>query len=456
MRIDYYHIGNSSSEEITIDKIYRYKVWAGNPNSLIDPSNVAVYYIKIFEAHSRKLLYSKGFNSYFGEYQLGSKGLKGIKKTFHESALIPYPKKDILFTIEKRNRKNIIKRIFSTTIDINDLCIEKNIYDSDVRVFKILDNGTPDKKVDIAIIAEGYKRSELDKVKKDFNKFVNVFFSQEPYKSRKKDFNIYGVFKPSGDSGCDEPSHDVFKNTVLNTSFYSMGSERYLLTEDNKSLRNIAGHVAYDTLFIMVNHSRYGGGGIYNFYCTFTADNTWNGYLILHEFGHSFTGLADEYYSSDTAYNEFYPRGIEPVEPNITALLNPDKVKWKSFLTDGIDVPSKWNKKKYDDMDRAYQKIRHSMNKKIAEMKRNKVNLKLIEELETRANKLSMEASKKSDNFLKNSKYAGKTGAFKGAGYSSDGLYRSMIDCIMFTKGIKPYCSVCRKAIEDKIDYYTK
>jgi hypothetical protein len=235
-----------------------------------------------------------------------------------------------------------------------------------------------------------------------------------------------------------------------------MGSERYLLTEDNRKLRDIAGHVPYDTLFIMVNHKRYGGGGIYNFYCTFTSDNIWNSYLILHEFGHSFTGLADEYYSSDTAYNEFYPKGIEPVEPNITALLNPKNVKWKKYLTEGIEIPTPWNKEKFDKTDMAYQKVRREINRKIAKVKRDGADRIIIAKLEKKSDSLSVQAAKRSDNFLTSSKYANKTGVFEGAGYSSKGLYRPMLDCIMFTKGAKPYCSVCRGAIEKKIDYYTR
>jgi len=250
LRIDYYHIGNSNSEEITLDKNYKYSVWAGNKMKLLTKSKIGMYHVKIYDKKTQKLIYSNDFNSYFGEYQLSSKGLKGIKRTFHESVLIPYPKKDIIFTLEKRSTKNIIKKIFSSKINMKSLTIEKNIFDSSVKVFNVLNNGKPDKKVDIAIVAEGYKKNEIEKVKKDLNRFKKTLFSIEPYKSRKSDINIYGVFKPSVDSGCDEPSHGSFKNTVVGATFYSMGSERYLLTEDNKNLRNIAGHVPYDMEFL--------------------------------------------------------------------------------------------------------------------------------------------------------------------------------------------------------------
>jgi len=248
------------------------------------------------------------------------------------------------------------------------------------------------------------------------------------------------VFKPSAESGCDEPGYGQFKQTALGCSFDSLGSDRYLLTDDNRRLRDLASNVPYDALMIMVNHNRYGGGGIYNLYCTFTTDNQWYEYLMLHEFGHSFTGLADEYYTSQVAYNEFYPRGIEPVEPNITALLNPKDVKWKKLLTPGTAVPTPWEKEEFDRFDLAYQKVRQELNERIARMKREGAPKDEVTKLEAESEKLSLEQGKKVEEFLARSKYAGKVGVFEGAGYASTGLYRPAVDCIMFTKGAKPYC----------------
>jgi hypothetical protein len=316
-----------------------------------------------------------------------------------------------------------------------------------VKVFEVQKKGDPHQKIDIAFIAEGYTLAEEGKLEADLERFVQVFFRQEPYKTYKDRFNIYGVFKPSEESGCDEPSHGSFKNTALSATFDSLGSERYLLTEDNKSFRDIAAHVPYDALFLMVNHKRYGGGGIYNLYCTFTVDNQWFEYLFLHEFGHSFAGLGDEYYTSEVAYNEFYPKGVEPVEPNITALLDPKDLKWKAFVSAGIEIPTPWEKQEFDRMDNAYQKIRQEINGKIARMKREKAPRAEIEKVEEESERLSREQAKKVDEYLRKSKYWGKIGAFEGAGYSAQGLYRPAVDCIMFTKGTKPFCKVCEEAI---------
>lgn len=457
MRIDYYHIGDASSEIITVDKIYQQGTWAGSLNNIIDEFNNGKYYVKIYDAASGNLIFSKGFDSYFGEYKTSEWGVKGIKRTYHESALIPYPKNKINFTVEVRNNKNELKKFFEQEIDPADLTIIKdNVNDKSVKVVEAVKNGDPHNKVDVVILGEGYTAKEEGKFRADLKRFVKVHFNHEPYKTYKKDFNIYGVMKPSEESGCDEPDHASFKNTALNTTFYSLGSERYLLTEDNKAMRDIAAHVPYDAIYIMVNHKRYGGGGIYNLFCTFTSDNQWNEYVFLHEFGHSFGGLADEYYTSDVAYNDFYPKGLEPVEPNITALVDKDNLKWKNLLSPGIEIPTPWEKEEYDKQDYSYQKIRRELNNQIGEMKRNKAPENEVAKVEEKADKLSREQADKNDKYIMSSKFWGKVGAFEGAGYAAKGLYRPMLDCIMFSKGNKPFCKVCEERIINVIKHYSE
>ncbi len=456
MRIDYFHIGDAKEEIVTVDKIYQQGIWAGSKAQLIDEFDNGRYYIKIFDAASGKLLYSKGFDSYFGEYKTTDSALKGVKRTYHETALIPYPQDKIVFKLEVRDRENTLQPFFSQEIDPSSVSIIKEKSEKGIKVYQILNNGDPHQKVDLAFIAEGYRGEEETKLRSDLKRLTAVFFDQEPFTRYRERFNIYGVLKPSAESGCDEPRRGIFKNTSLSASFNSLGSERYLLTEDNKSLRDIASVVPYDALVIMVNHKRYGGGGIYNLFCTFTVDNQWHKYLLVHEFGHSFAGLADEYYTSAVAYNEFYPRGVEPTEPNITALLDPQNLKWKNLLTAGIEIPTPWEKEEFDRMDTAYQKIRREINEKIARMKREGALESEVEKLEEESERLSREHAKEMDEYLSGSKYKSKVGAFEGAGYSAQGLYRPMLDCIMFSKGYKPYCKVCERAIIRVIEKLTQ
>lgn len=456
LRIDYYHTGDAKSELVTADHIYRYGIWAGSLNNLVDNFNNGAYYYKIYDEASGKLIYSKGFDSYFKEYQTSDDAINGIKKAFHESALIPFPKIKIKFSIEKRDSKNILNEIYSAVIDPEDIYIINEAVDSSgVSVYKEYYSGDPNKKVDVAIIGEGYTKDEKSKFEKDLKHFTDLFLSQEPYKSLKDKFNIYGIYKASVDSGCDNPGAGIYKNTLLGTTYYSLGSERYILTENNKALRDVAANVPYDAIYIMINESRYGGGGIYNLYCTFITDNQFSDYIFLHEFGHSFSGLADEYYTSDVAYNDFYPKGIEPVEPNITRLFDKNNLKWKNLITQGTEIPTPWEKEDYDKFDLAWQKVRRELNQKIVNLQRSMAPKDQIEKLKEKYNTLDKQHSDEADSVLHSSKYWGKVGAFEGAGYSSKGMYRPMIDCIMFSKGAKPFCKVCEESIKKVIKRYT-
>jgi hypothetical protein len=316
--------------------------------------------------------------------------------------------------------------------------------------------GDPHAKVDIAILAEGYTAAQADKFRRDLSRVAEALFRYEPFASLADRFNVWGVFKPSQESGCDEPSRGIHRRTALGTTFDSLGSERYLLTEDNRALRDVAAAAPYDVLYVMVNHERYGGGGIYNLFCTFTTDNQWSEYIFVHEFGHAFAGLADEYYTSSTAYNEFYPRGIEPVEPNITALLDPAAPKWRDLVTPATPLPTPWEKAAFDELDRAYQKRRTEMNDHLARRMREGAPAGEIERLKAESETASLEHAQRVDAFLARSAWVGKVGAFEGAGYSAEGLYRSQLDCMMFTKGAKPFCAACRRGIARVVERYTE
>lgn len=457
MRIDYFHIGDFFTEIVTIDHIYQYGIWAGSLKNLIDNLNNGAYYYKIYDLASGSLIYSIGFDSYFKEYQTSDEASRGIKRTYHESAIIPFPKNKIRFVLEKRDKQNKMNEVFSTEIDPSNQYINKNnILDKTVKVYKAHFSGDPHKKLDIVILGDGYSVKDQKKFEKDLKRYTKIFISHEPFKSNKNRFNIYGVFKASENSGINEPGANIYKNTALSTTFYSLGSERYILTEDNKSMRNLAANVPYDAIYIMCNSPRYGGGGIYNFYSTFVSDNQFSPYIFLHEFGHSFGGLADEYYTSDVAYNEFYVAGLEPVEPNITRALDPKNIKWKEYLSPNIDIPTKWEKENYDKMDLAWQKERRELNKKIAELKKNQAPHNEIEAMQNEYNAKDKFHSNEVDQYLMNTKYSGKIGVFEGAGYSSQGMYRSMLDCLMFSKGTKPFCKICDAHVIKVINHFAE
>ncbi|HEX2395901.1 MAG TPA: M64 family metallopeptidase, partial [Bacteroidales bacterium] len=289
LRIDYFHTGDAKSEEITLDKIYVEGIWAGNPDNCLRAPELGMYKVKVEDVATGKLLFMKGFNSIFAEYKTIDTALKGIRKTFHESVLIPFPKRAFRLIIEKRERTQKLSTLFTKEIDPSDYHIikQKTGCLSDA-VFPIIKNGKPHEKVDIAILAEGYQRNEIDQFKIDLENYTRLFFSVEPYKSRSRDFNVYGVFSASEESGTDEPRQMIYKNTRFGSSFNYFDLDRYCLADENKSIRDVASNVPYDAIIIMVNRERYGGGGIYNWQTVFTARSERSDYVFLHEFGHGF------------------------------------------------------------------------------------------------------------------------------------------------------------------------
>ncbi len=457
LRIDYYHIGDAKEEFITMDQLYRQGIWSGNPNHLFDPFHHGKYEIKVYDIASNRLIYSRGYATYFGEYATTSPAMQGVKRTFHETVLIPYPKKPVLLVFERRNRQNILEPLFQHRIDPSDYHINKENTDSGDLIYEALKNGHPHIKVDLAWIAEGYTAQEFDKFKQDVDRFMKALFEVAPYDRLKDRFNIYGVFRPSAESGVDQPREGIFKETSLNSSFNALDLDRYLLTEDTETLHDIAACVPYDALFILVNSSRYGGGGIYNFYGISTVDNELSLNVFIHEFGHSFAGLGDEYYTSEVAYNEFYPPGVEPTDPNITALLDPENIKWKALLSPGIAIPTDWGKEEFEALQAELQKNRKEMREQLAQLEQSGAAKAKIEKVRLELQKKIDAANKKMDQWRQKYHHLeDKVGAFEGAGYSAKGLYRPMMDCLMFGNRERKFCLVCQWAIQRMIEFYSE
>jgi hypothetical protein len=295
--------------------------------------------------------------------------------------------------------------------------------------------------VDILILGDGYRKEDMAKFRADAKHFNDVMFGTSPFKERKKDFNVWTVEVASQDSGIDKPDKNVWKNTPLGMMYNTFGSARYVLTTENRAMRDIAGAAPYDFLIVLVNDNRYGGGGIYNLYTTcYTISDTpgkeWQmDYVYVHEFGHSFGGLGDEYYSSQVSYNDFYQKGVEPWEPNLTALVDKDHLKWKSFVAEGTPLPTPWEKTAYDSLGRERAKLD-----------------RLAPDYYAKREPLYQAEM----NILKTTAYAGKVGAFEGAGYVSKGIFRPASDCRMFSLSLGDFDPVCNAAIRRVIDFYAQ
>ena len=255
----------------------------------------------------------------------------------------------------------------------------------------------------------------------------------------------------------DEPRQRAYRKTVLDASFNAFDLDRYMLIEADHRMHEIAGQVPYDALIVLVDSKRYGGGSIAFDYCVTTVDHPRSPEVFVHELGHSFGGLADEYYQSEVSYNEFYPKGVEPLEPNITALLDPADVKWKGLLAPGIGVPTEYGKERTEALQAEMREARAAGDKAVAAAKAKGASAGELKKLEDR--RKAAEAALRVQIEEVRKRYADlvdKVGVFEGAGYASKGLYRPQIYCIMIGNPKNEFCKVCQAAIARMIDFYGK
>jgi hypothetical protein len=442
MRVDMYHTGTKGQEIISLDRVYQEGEWPGTRTQLVDPLNLGEYIVRVYDLSSAQLIFSRGFSAYFNEWQSTDEALGGTFRTFQETVRFPYPKNRVQVTISRRDKQMVFHEIFSTVVDPSaPTQVHKEAHAPVYKVTKYLDNGSPQNKVDILVLPDGYTKEEMGKFHEDVKKMCKALFMLSPFKEREKDFNVWMIDVESAESGIDVPDKNIWKQHALGTTYNTFGSARYVLTEESRVLHDVASAVPYDAITILINDTRYGGGGIYNLYeTTYTKElvkgQEWQSeYMFPHEFGHSFAGLGDEYYTSQISYNDFYVKGIEPWEPNLTALNDPSKLKWKNLVAAGTPVPTPWDKVRYDSLETVRGKLD-----------------RLAPDYYSKREPLMKEGRE----ILEKGMYAGKAGAFEGAGYISKGLYRPGLDCRMFSLSLVDFDPVCRAAIERMIDYYTK
>ena len=394
MRMDYYHSGNHDSETYSFDELIEEPYWGGSKVNLVDTFEYGNYYMKVFNVENDSLLYSRGYSSLFREWQTTGEA-KETRRTFSETVVFPYPKKPVRVELYSRNWDGVFEKKFTYTVNPGSYFIKQDhrlVYPS----FDLHISGDPHQKVDIVILPEGYTEEEMGLFIKDCRKFVNDLFTFAPYDKNKDKFNIRGVLAPSEDSGVDIPADTVWKNTIMDMSYYTFDSERYLMSYNDKSIRDLAANAPYDQIYILVNSKKYGGGAIYNYYNVSVNSNEKSAQILSHEFGHGFAGLADEYYDSSTSYSDFYNLKTEPWEPNITTLVDFDR-KWRDMVDKKTPVPTPAKRK-----------------------------------------------------------YKNTVGVFEGGGYMAKGIYRPMQDCMMNTFNDTKFCPVCSRAIQRMIDFYSE
>lgn len=394
LRLDYFHTGDKGHDTYSFDEMKSEPIWGGSHTNLLDKFNYGSYKFIVIDDSTNTPLYSKGYATLFHEWQTTDEA-KLTPKTFSETVTFPFPKNKVRVEFYDRDKKNNWIKKWEYKIDPKNYFItteRRLLYPS----FDVVKSGDPAVKVDIVILPEGYTKDEMNLFKEDCKKFAAYLFNSSPYKENKDKFNIWGVEAPSEQSGTDIPADNVWKKTILNSSFYTFDLDRYVMTTDNKSVRDLAANAPYDQIYILVNNEKYGGGSIYNHYSVCVRKNRFEEYIFTHEFGHGFASLADEYYTSDVAYNDFYALDVEPSDPNLTTLVNFDS-KWKNLVDKDTPIPTP-----NDD------------------------------------------------------KYKNKVGAFEGGGYVAKGIYRPMEDCTMKSIKVNNFCPVCKNAIQQMINFYSE
>jgi len=392
MRLDVMFTGTASESTYALSGIRQEKYYSGPSDRLMDPFDYGDHKFVVRDASTGKAIYSRSYCTLYREWQTTLEA-QNVRRAFPHVLRFPWPLDKVKVEIYDRDRAGEFRLSWDEEINPASIfCDPGNPMEFESVDLEI--HGDASGKIDILFLAEGYTEAEMDKFLGDVFRSADYIFSEEPFRSHREKFNIRAVKSYSKDSGTDIPGQGIWKNTVLNSSFYTFGIERYMTTMDFKSVCDVAANAHYDQIYILVNTDKYGGGGIYNHYSISAADNEASRAVVIHEFGHAFGGLADEYYNSAVAYSDYFPLDAEPWNPNLTTL---------------VDLPSKWKK---------------SLDKEIP--------------VPTPVD----------------DKYQNKVGVFEGGGYVAKGVYRPMIDCRMHTNDAV-FCPVCSAALKRMMAVYT-
>jgi len=393
-RVDFHFCGNATQTAVFLDKIKQEPFWGGRRAHLSNDLNLGDFRFRVLDSISGQQIYIDGFSALYHEWQTTAEA-KRTSKSFEQTIQFPFPKNAVTLIIEKRLDLQHWQELFSYKFSPSDKLIQLTKPQA-VPVKIITKTVSPEKAIDIAVIAEGYTAKDQEKFYKDAQNLSENLLTHEPFTKYKNRINIYAVAAPSENSGVSKPQEDDWKNTAVGSHFFTFYEPRYLTTPNSFKLRDLAALVPYDAIYVLVNTSTYGGGGIFNFYALTAADNNLATQVTVHEFGHSFAGLADEYFYDKDVLDNTYDIKNEPWEPNITSLVQFDQ-KWKNQLPEGTVIPTPVN----------------------------------------------------SDSKT-------KIGVFEGGGYLTKGMYRPMYDCRMRTNKAPEFCPVCQQAVERMILFLTE
>ncbi|NLE64164.1 MAG: peptidase M64 [Bacteroidales bacterium] len=392
LRINYIHSGTKDKDSIEVKNYQVDNLWAGSLTNLIDSYDYGCHKIMVYDVKTNQLIYSRTYSCLFGEYRTTEKGATQ-SKAFKETIRCPYPKKPVRIEFLTRNQHSDFEKRQEIILEPKKINVLPNTYHCEVMDLHI--GGNYNKAYDLVIVPEGYAMHDSAKLRKDVIRCKNAIMECTPFKESATKINIRAVVSYSEESGISQETKGKEVKTILGSAFYSLDLERYLMLDHVWQLHNVCANAPYDNIIILCNTKKYGGGGIYNWYAT-VSDNKHFNYVSVHELGHSIAGLADEYYTSEVTVQDFYPKGSEPKEPNITSLVNFES-KWKSMLASDTPIPTPVNDENKDVL-----------------------------------------------------------GVYEGAGYCAEGLYRPWISCTMKDIVYNKFCPVCQKALIEMFDFYAE
>ncbi len=394
LRVDYVFCGNAQQQTIYLDELSSLPTWAGRRHRLSKLPLEGNGQIYMKDLKTGQCIYKTSFSSLYQEW-LSTDEAKETAKSFENTFLLPYPQKPVMVEVVLMNSLREKMATFKHVVRPDDILIRER-GTSNVNPHTYLHkSGDPSTCIDIAILAEGYTSQEMDLFAKDAQRTCESLFSHEPFTSLKSKFNIVSVAAPSIDSGVSVPHDEQWKQTTVHSHFDTFYSQRYLTTSRVKDIHNALAGIPYEHIIILANTDVYGGGGIYNAYTLTTAHHDLFAPVVVHEFGHSFGGLGDEYFYDNDVMSDTYPLNVEPWEPNITTGVD-FAAKWKDLLAKGTPTPtSPKDKDKYP------------------------------------------------------------VGLYEGGGYSAKGIYRPAFDCRMRTNDHPGFCPVCQRALRRLIEFYT-
>ena len=410
LRLDYVFAGDSAQAEIFFEQAFKQKQWAGRRCRLSEMYQRGNGQVRVYEKGTNNVLYCNSFSTLFQEWQATEEATR-VKKCFETSYLVPFPKKPVDVCITLTDFHNRVTAELRHPIDPKDILI-RPIGDNGIPYKYIWRGGDITSCIDLAFVAEGYTAEQMDKFYNDVQRATDAIFSFEPFTSLKNRFNIVAVASPSADSGPCIPRMGQWKRSAMSTHYDTFYSDRYLMTSEIHRLYDLLSGVSFENIFILVNSPTYGGGGIYNQVTVATTDHSTFREIVVHEFGHGYAGLADEYFYDDQ-YTTMYPADTEPWEKNLTTLVD-FQSKWADLVPKKTPVPTPPNPK--------------------------------VPNFKTA--KTAKELKKIND-------ATQVIGVFEGGGYQSKGVYRPAQECRMKINEVEDFCPVCNRTIREITDFYT-